>query len=202
MRQTRRFVATLAAAGVLGLLAPGPGRTQTPEPPKTPAPDASAQPAPDKAAAPELTPIGEDQEVRAGSVVHLEFTLQDDKGETLDSSRGRAPLVFTQGAGQIIPGLDRAVLGMKVGEQKKITVPPEDAYGPVDPEAMTEVPKSRVPADVAVGTLLVGQTRSGREVPVRVREIKDATVVLDLNHPLAGQALVFEVTIILVEPAP
>lgn len=202
-RVTRHHGAALAAASLLGLLAASPGRAQTPEPPKTPAPDASAQPAPDKADAPALKPIGEAQEVRPGSVVHLEFTLRNDNGEALDSSRGRAPLVFTQGEGQIIPGLDRGVLGMKVGEQKQITVPPEDAYGPVDPEAVTEVPKSRVPPDaLEVGTVLVGRTRSGREIPVRVREVKEETVVLDLNHPLAGQTLLFEVTIILIEPAP
>ena len=198
----RRLGAMLAAASLLGLLAPLPGRTQAPEPPKTPAPE-SSQSAPDKPGAPELEAIDEAQEVQPGTVVHLEFTLRSDKGEILDSSQGRPPLVFTQGAGQIIPGLDRGVLGMKIGEHKQITVLPEDAYGPVDPEAVTEVPKGRVPPDaLEVGAVLVGRTQSGREIPVRVREVKEETVVLDLNHPLAGQTLLFEVTIIVIEPAP
>jgi FKBP-type peptidyl-prolyl cis-trans isomerase 2 len=152
------------------------------------------------AAALEVEP-GAAEEVRAGAVVHLEFTLWDDAGTLLDSTRGRAPLVFTHGQGEVIAGLERALLGMKVGETKRITVLPEDAYGPVDPAATTEIPLERVPAESRkVGARLRGQTRSGREMPVLVREIRDDTVVLDLNHPLAGRSLVFEVRVILVEP--
>jgi FKBP-type peptidyl-prolyl cis-trans isomerase 2 len=152
------------------------------------------------AAALEVEP-GAAEEVRAGAVVHLEFTLWDDAGTLLDSTRGRAPLVFTHGQGEVIAGLERALLGMKVGETKRITVRPEDAYGPVDPAATTEIPLERVPAESRkVGARLRGQTRSGREMPVLVREIRDDTVVLDLNHPLAGRSLVFEVRVILVEP--
>ncbi len=152
-------------------------------------------------APPDVQPIAEAQEVRPGAVVHLEFTLRDESGALLDDNRGRSPLVFTYGKGEVIPGLERALAGMKVGETKRITVPPEDAYGPVDPAAITEVPKERVPAEaLVVGARLSGQTRSGREVPVRVREIRDGMVVLDMNHPLAGKTLVFEVRVILVEP--
>jgi FKBP-type peptidyl-prolyl cis-trans isomerase SlyD len=90
---------------------------------------------------------------------------------------------------------------MKVGEEKRVTVPPEEAYGAIDPAAVTEVPRDRVPPEaLVVGTRLSGQTQSGREMPVRVREIKDATVVLDLNHPLAGRTLVFDVRVLLIEP--
>jgi FKBP-type peptidyl-prolyl cis-trans isomerase SlyD len=157
----------------------------------------------ERRAAPELEPIGEAQEVQPGAVVHLEFTLWDQEGAVLDTTRGKAPLVFTQGAGEIIPGLERALAGMRVGEAKRVTVPPEDAYGPVDATAVTEVPKAQVPPEaLAVGARLRGQTRSGREMPVRVREIKDTTVVLDLNHPLAGRTLVFDVRVILIEPPP
>ena len=151
----------------------------------------------------ELEPIAEAQEVQPGAVVHLEFTLRDQDGVVLDTTRGRAPLVFTHGAGEIIAGLERALAGMRVGEAKRVTVPPEEAYGPVDATAVTEVPKDQVPPEArAVGARLRGQTRSGREVPVRVREIKDTTVVLDLNHPLAGRTLVFDVRVILIEPPP
>lgn len=181
----RRLVA-LAAAGVLGLTA-------------LPARPQPAEPKPD---APETAPVP-DEEVRPGAVVHFQYVLRDEHGELLDSSWARVPLVVTQGAGQIIPGLERALAGMKVGDHKRVTVPPEEGYGPVDPAATTEVPRSRIPPEaLQVGARLTGQTRSGREIPVRVREIKDETVVLDLNHPLAGQTLVFEVTIILIEPPP
>jgi FKBP-type peptidyl-prolyl cis-trans isomerase 2 len=139
--------------------------------------------------------------VQVGSVVHLEYALTNAEGELLDSNRGRRPLVVTQGHGDLIPGLDRAILGMKVGEERRVAVPPEEGYGSVDPDAITEVPKERIPAQaLAVGARLLGQTQSGRELPVRVREIKDATVVLDLNHPLAGQTLVVDVRILLIEP--
>jgi FKBP-type peptidyl-prolyl cis-trans isomerase 2 len=140
-------------------------------------------------------------EIQAGAVVHLEFTLWDDAGTLLDTTRGRTPLVFTHGQGEVIAGLERALLGMKVGETKRVTVAPEDGYGAVDPAATTEVPVERMPAEARkVGARLRAQTRSGREMPARVREIRDGVAVLDLNHPLAGRTLVFEVRVILVEP--
>lgn len=143
----------------------------------------------------------EGEVVRPGAVVHLEYTLTSPQGERLDSTQGRAPLVFTVGGGEVIPGLERALIGMRTGERKRITVLPAEAYGPVDPDAVAEVERGRVPAEAQhVGARVRGHTRSGREVLVRVREVKDATVVLDLNHPLAGQTLVFEVSVILVEP--
>jgi len=156
---------------------------------------------PDPRAPSEIGPVADAQDVLPGAVVHLEFTLRDTSGTVLDDNRGRPPLVFTFGRGQVIPGLERALAGMRVGEQRRITVPPEEGYGAVDPGAITEVPTDRVPPESrVVGARLVGQTRNGREVPVRVREIKEASVVLDLNHPLAGRTLVFDVRIILIEP--
>jgi FKBP-type peptidyl-prolyl cis-trans isomerase SlyD len=149
----------------------------------------------------EVEPLADGPEIRAGAVVHLEFTLWDDAGTLLDTTRGRTPLVFTHGQGEVIPGLERALLGMKVGETKRVTVPPEEGYGVVDPAATTEVPVERMPEEARkVGARLRAQTRSGREMLVRVREIRDGTAVLDLNHPLAGRTLVFEVRVILVEP--
>ncbi len=179
------------AAGLLGLAAVLPSG---------PAARASDD-APEAGTPLEAQPIVEAQEVQPGAVVHLEFTLHDESGALLDDNRGRPPLVFTHGKGEVIPGLERALTGMKVGDTKRITVPPEDGYGPVDPTSIAEVPKERVPAEAqVVGARLLGRTRSGREVPVRVREIRDGIVVLDLNHPLAGKTLVFEVRVILVEP--
>jgi len=148
-----------------------------------------------------VEPNAETPDVRPGSVVHLEFTLHDETGAVLDTNRGRTPLVFTYGSGEIIRGLERALTGMKVGDEKRVTVPPEEAYGSIDPAAVIEVPKDRVPPEaLVVGARLRGHTQSGREVPVRVREIKDTTVVLDLNHPLAGRTLVFDVRVLLIEP--
>jgi FKBP-type peptidyl-prolyl cis-trans isomerase SlyD len=155
----------------------------------------------DPAAPSENGAVTDAPEVQPGAVVHLEFTLRDGSGAVLDDNRGRPPLVFTVGQREVIPGLEKALAGMKVGEERRITVLPEEGYGPVDPAAVTEVPTERVPPELrTVGARLVGQTRNGREMPVRVREIKETSIVLDLNHPLAGRTLVFDVRIILIEP--
>lgn len=185
----------LALLGAVATLAPVRSAAELPE---TPGPE---PPATDEGDAAELEPIADAQEVQPGAVVHLEFTLRSASGEILDSTQGRAPLVYTHGKGEIIAGLERALTGMRVGEEKEVTVAPEEAYGPLDPAAVTEVPTDRVPPEArAVGARLLGHTPSGREISVRVREIKEETILLDLNHPLAGQTLVFDVKIILVEP--
>ena len=139
--------------------------------------------------------------IEKGSSVKLEYTLKDDKGQLLDSSDGKEPISFVQGAQQIIPGLDKAILGMKAGDTKKITVKPDDAYGAIDPKAETEVPKDALPkgADV-VGTRLLARGQDGQPRPVTVKAVKDTTVVLDLNHPLAGKTLYFDVKVVSVEP--
>lgn len=139
--------------------------------------------------------------VEKGSSVKIEYTLKDDKGAVLDTNTGKEALAFTQGAQQIIPGLDKALLGMKVGDSKKVTVKPEEAYGVVDPKAEAEVPKDALPQGAAVvGTRLLARGQNGQPRPVTVKAVKDTTVVLDLNHPLAGKTLFFDVTVVSVEP--
>jgi FKBP-type peptidyl-prolyl cis-trans isomerase SlyD len=139
--------------------------------------------------------------IEKGSSVKIEYTLKDDKGAVLDTNAGKEALAFTQGAKQIIPGLDQALLGMKVGDSKKVTVKPEDAYGAVDPKAEAEVPKDVLPQGAAVvGTHLLARSQDGQPRPVTVKAVKDTTVVLDLNHPLAGKTLFFDVKVVSVEP--
>ena len=139
--------------------------------------------------------------IEKGSSVKIEYTLKDDKGAVLDSNAGKDALSFTQGAQQIIPGLDKALLGMKVGDSKKVTVKPEEAYGVLDPKAEAEVPKDVLPAGAAVvGTRLLARGQDGQPRPVTVKTVKDTTVVLDLNHPLAGKTLFFDVKVVSVEP--
>ena len=139
--------------------------------------------------------------IEKGSSVKIEYTLKDDKGAVLDTNAGKDALAFTQGAQQIIPGLDKALLGMKVGDTKKVTVKPEDAYGVVDPKAEAEVPKTALPEGAAVvGTRLLARGQDGQPRPVTVKTVKDTTVVLDLNHPLAGKTLFFDVKVVSVEP--
>ncbi len=140
-------------------------------------------------------------EVEKGSSVKIEYTLKDDKGAVLDTNTGKEALAFTQGAQQIIPGLDRALLGMKVGDSKKVTVKPEDAYGSVDPKAEAEVRKDALPTGAAVvGTRLLARGQNGQPRPVTVKAVKDTTVLLDLNHPLAGKTLFFDIKVVSVEP--
>lgn len=139
--------------------------------------------------------------IENGSKVQLEYTLTDDGGKVLDSNKGREPLTYTQGRQQIIPGLEKALDGMRAGEEKKVTVKPADAYGEVNPAAVAEVPKERIPADaLKVGAQLVAQDQSGARRAVVVKEIKETTVIIDLNHPLAGKNLVFDVKVLGVEP--
>ena len=135
------------------------------------------------------------------SSVKIEYTLKDDQGAVLDTNAGKEALAFTQGAQQIIPGLDKALLGMKAGDSKKVTVKPEDAYGIADPKAETEVPKDALPQGAAVvGTRLLARGQDGQPRPVTVKAVKDTTVLLDLNHPLAGKTLFFDVKVVSVEP--
>jgi FKBP-type peptidyl-prolyl cis-trans isomerase SlyD len=139
--------------------------------------------------------------IENGSKVRLEYTLKDDGGTVLDSNKGRDPLTYTQGQQQIVPGLEKALNGMRAGDEKKVTVKPVDAYGETNPNAVTEVPKEMLPPDaLKVGTELVAQSQAGDRRIVRIKEIKEKTVVIDLNHPLAGKTLFFDVKVLGVEP--
>lgn len=132
-----------------------------------------------------------------GSRVTLEYTLSDEKGDIIESNKGKQPLQYTHGQGEIISGLERELAGMKVGGEKTIVVKPEDAYGPVDPNAFREVSRAMIPAEaLKVGTRLVASTAQGQSFPVRVHEVKEKTVVLDFNHPLAGRTLSFNVKVL------
>jgi FKBP-type peptidyl-prolyl cis-trans isomerase SlyD len=139
--------------------------------------------------------------IAPGSNVQIEYTLREQGGPTIESSKGRGPVTFTHGQQQLLPRLERELLGMRAGEEKTVVVKPEDAYGTVDPTAVKEVPKSMMPPDsLKVGLLLLARDAKGEQGPVRVKEIKDSTVVLDLNHPLAGKTLEFDVRVLSVTP--
>jgi len=166
----------------------------------TPTAPPQAAPAPPSAPTPAVaTPNG--AAIETGSTVELEYTLKDDTGTVLDSNKGQAPLTFTQGQAHLVPGLEKQLVGMHAGDEKKIVLQPDEAYGPADPSAQTEVPKDLLPPEgLTVGARLMARSSSGEQRPVTVKEIKDKTVVLDLNHPLAGKTLVFEIKVLGVEP--
>jgi peptidylprolyl isomerase len=115
-----------------------------------------------------------------------------------DSSRDREPLEFTVGSGQIIPGLDQAMPGMKVGEEKTVAIPSDLAYGEHDPNGRQAIPREQVPDHIPleIGTALQMQLPDGRAMAVTVAEVTDDQVVLDANHPLAGKDLTFDVEMV------
>ena len=137
-------------------------------------------------------------QVKTGDTVRIHYkgTLSD--GRIFDSSEGREPLEFQVGSGQIIPGLDKALPGMAVGEKKVVEVPAAEAYGPVNPEMRQAVPRDGIPADIPlqVGTMLQMQTPQGQVVPVTVVEVTETEVTLDANHPLAGRDLTFDIELV------
>lgn len=140
--------------------------------------------------------------VKDGSEVSLQYTLSGDDGKLIESNKGKEPLKYTQGQHQIIPGLEKALAGMKVGDEKHVKVKPEDAYGPVNKEAFKEFPKEKIPPEgLKVGAMLTARGPQGQAIPVRVHQIKEKTVVLDLNHPMAGKTLVFDVKVLDVQSA-
>ena len=128
--------------------------------------------------------------------MHYHGTLTN--GEIFDSSNGRAPLEFEVGSGMVIPGFDNGVLGMKVGDKKTINIPFMEAYGPKQPEMIVEFPKTQFPPDLnpEVGMALTMNNGQGQQFQVIVVEVKDEVVVLDANHALAGQDLVFDLELV------
>jgi FKBP-type peptidyl-prolyl cis-trans isomerase SlyD len=144
----------------------------------------------------------ENNVVKDGAVVSLEYTLSGEDGKAIESNKGKPPIKFTQGSHQIVPGLEKGVAGMKVGEERRVKVTPEEGYGHVDPRGFQEFPKEKIPSEgLKVGSVLMAKGPQGQQIPVRVHEIKDKTVVLDLNHPMAGKTLVFDVKVLDVQPA-
>ena len=137
--------------------------------------------------------------VSKGKVISLGYTLKLEDNQVLDTNVGKDPLTYTQGANQIIPGVETAVEGMTVGQTKQVIVAPADGYGERDPNAFQEVPKENVPGDIKVGVQLHGKDADGRVVRPVVAEIKDSTVLLDFNHPLAGETLLFDVKVVNIE---
>jgi FKBP-type peptidyl-prolyl cis-trans isomerase SlpA len=128
--------------------------------------------------------------------VHYKGTLSN--GEVFDSSEGRDPLEFTLGAGQIIPGFESGIIGMQVEESKTINIPAAEAYGEPKEELKQEVGKAQLPPEIKpeVGLQLMSKAPDGREIPLVVTEVKDESIIIDSNHPLAGKDLTFEVTLL------
>ena len=138
--------------------------------------------------------------IEDGSSVGIEYTLTLEDGTAVDSNVGGNPLTFTQGTGEILPALEEALLGAKIGDTKKVQLTAENGYGAVNPAAFQEVPLDKLPEDARVaGTMLMAGGPDGQEHPVRVHEVNEETAVLDFNHPLAGKTLNFDIKILSIE---
>lgn len=135
---------------------------------------------------------------KANDTVKVHYTGKLSSGDVFDSSVDRDPLEFTVGAGQMISGFDNAVEGMDLNEKKQIVLPPEEAYGPVNEDLFHTVERSQLPADLVpqVGQMLVAGGPNGQETQVVVREVHDQSIVIDANHPLAGQELTFDIELV------
>ena len=135
---------------------------------------------------------------KQGDTVQIHYTGTLDDGTVFDSSEGRDPLSFTLGEGQVIAGFEQATLGMEVGETKTTRIESEQAYGERNDELVLEVPREQLPdeLEVEVGTPLQLQQPDGNAVPVTVASLDQQSVTLDANHPLAGQPLTFELTLV------
>ncbi|MFZ5584311.1 MAG: FKBP-type peptidyl-prolyl cis-trans isomerase [Thermodesulfobacteriota bacterium] len=141
---------------------------------------------------------------KAGDFVQVFYTGSLTNGEVFDSNEGGRALEFQLGLGQVIDGFDRAVTGMSVGEAKKVTLPPEQAYGEADSRLIMEIPLSQVPAgmQIEVGMTLELTARDGQPMPARVTALGETSMTLDLNSPLAGETLVFDIRLAGISDAP
>lgn len=135
--------------------------------------------------------------VSKGSVVGVDYSLHLGDGEVVDASAPGEPLQYLHGEGQIVPGLESALEGLAVGDRKQVVVAPAEGYGEHDPRGIQEVPKKAFPPsfDPQPGMELTAEGPQGEPVPFVVREVKPDSVVIDLNHPLAGKTLHFDVTV-------
>jgi len=136
--------------------------------------------------------------VKNGDTVKVHYTGKFDSGEVFDSSEGAEPLAFTVGAGEVIPGFDQALLGMRIGETKDVVIEPEQAYGNRVEELAQTIDRSQfnlTGVEPEVGMAIEMRTPEG-DIPLVITDLTDATVTLDANHPLAGESLHFSLTLV------
>ena len=138
------------------------------------------------------------QSIKSGDTISVEYTGKLDNGEVFDTSEGREPLTFEVGAGQLIKGFDEAVVDMSVGDSKTVTVTPEEAYGERREDLFISMPLGNVPPDMTleVGMMVQLTDKSGNPVPAIVTDIGAENVTLDINHPLAGKDLTFDIKVV------
>lgn len=144
------------------------------------------------------------QQVQSGDTVRVHYHGRLTDGTTFDSSEGRDPLEFEVGSGMVIAGFDNGVIGMIIGDKRTLSIAVDDAYGPKNPEMVIEFPREQVPEGMPLekGMRLNLNNSEGQVVPVVITDVLDETILLDANHPLAGEDLVFDIELIEIVPAP
>jgi len=142
------------------------------------------------------------QQVKSGDKVKVHYHGKLQNGETFDSSEGKEPLEFTVGGGQVIKGFDDGVMGMQVGDKKTVEIEVSDAYGEKNEDMIIEFPKIQFPEDMKPeqGMQLMMNNGQGQSFPVLVKEVKEDSVLLDANHPLAGEDLIFDIELVEIVP--
>ena len=142
--------------------------------------------------------------VKEGDLVTVHYTGTLENGEVFDSSEGKEPLNFQVGSGMVIQGFNDAIVGMAEGEEKEFTLSPEQAYGYRDERLVKDVPKQMLGGkfEPEVGMMLAIQMEDGSRVPAMITEVKDDSIIIDLNPPLAGKTLNFKVKVVKISDAP
>lgn len=137
-------------------------------------------------------------QVKENDTVKVHYTGKLENGQIFDSSLEREPLEITLGQGMLIPGFEKGILSMKVNEKKTINIPKEHAYGEVQEELLQPVPKENLPQEIKpeVGMGLISKNPDGSERQLRIAEVNEDHIVVDANHPLAGQDLIFDLELI------
>ena len=137
--------------------------------------------------------------IQNGNTVNVHYTGRLTNGEVFDSSEGKAPLSFTVGSGQIIPGFENAIIGKNVGDKVTVNIPPAQAYGEFREDLLIKVPNTQLPGPVEVGMSLQAQSDNGANVNVTVVEVNEDHAVIDGNHPFAGKELIFDIEVVNVQ---
>ena len=137
-------------------------------------------------------------QVKENNTVKVNYTGKLADGQVFDSSEGKEPIEFTLGQGQLIPGFEKGLIDMKLKEKKTITIAKEEAYGDVNKDLIQEVKKTELPQDMTpeVGMGLVSKSPDGQEMNLMVVEVRDESIVIDGNHPLAGKELIFDLEVV------
>jgi len=138
------------------------------------------------------------KQAQKGDNVQVHYTGKLNDGSVFDSSQGREPLAFTVGAGQMIPGFDKAVVGMTTGDKQTITIPSAEAYGERREDLVIAIPTENIPADInpQVGDRFAINQPDGQQIPVVVSALDSETITLDANHDLAGKDLIFDIEMV------